>query len=110
MPYKAEKIKLSREQDRRIKLTDEQREEIREKYATGCYSQRGLAIEYHVSRRLISFILDDEKAKRAAEPLKIRKADGRDKPSKEKWAETMREHRKYKHNLMLNGQLKEDNK
>ena len=26
MPYKAEKIKLSREQDRRVKLTDEQRE------------------------------------------------------------------------------------
>ena len=110
MPYKAEKIKLSREQDRRIKLTDEQREEIREKYATGCYSQRGLATEYHVSRRLISFILDDEKAKRAAEQLKARKADGRYRPSKEKWAETMREHRQYKHRLYINGQLKEENK
>ena len=110
MPYKSEKIKLSREQDRRIKLTDEQREEIREKYATGCYSQRGLAIEYNVSRRLISFILDDEKAKRAAEQFKARKSDGRYKPSKEKWAETMREHRQYKHKLYCNGLLKDDSK
>ena len=70
MPYKSEKIKLSKEQDRRIKLSDEQKEEIRAKYATGLYSQRGLALEYHVSRRLISFVLDDEKAKRAAEQLK----------------------------------------
>lgn len=110
MPYKAEKIRLSREQDRRVKLTDEQREEIREKYATGCYSQRGLAVEYNVSRRLISFILDDEKAKRASEQFKARKADGRYKPSKEKWAETMREHRRYKNMLYVNGQLTEDSK
>ena len=109
MPYKAEKIKLSREQDRRVKLSDEEREEIREKYATGCYSQRGLAAEYHVSRRLISFILDDEKAKRAAEQLKARRADGRYKPSKEKWAETIRNHRQYKQRLYVSGQLKEEN-
>ena len=108
MPYKSEKIKLSKEQDRRIKLSDEQREEIRAKYATGLYSQRGLAIEYNVSRRLISFILDDEKKKRAAEQLKERSADGRYKPSKEQWAETMRKHRQYKYNLYCNGQLKEE--
>ena len=48
MPYKSEKIKLSKEQDRRIKLTDEQRQEIRDKYATGLYSQRNLASEYNV--------------------------------------------------------------
>lgn len=109
MPYKSEKIKLSKEQDRRIKLSDEQKEEIREKYATGAYSQRGLATEYQVSRRLISFVLDDEKAKRAAEQLKIRRADGRYKPSKEEWAATMREHRQYKQRLYVDGKLKGDN-
>lgn len=107
MPYKSEKIKLSKEQDRRIKLTDKQRIEIKDKYATGFYSQRSLAAEYNVSRRLISFILDEEKAKKAAEQLKIRKADGRYKPTKEEWAATMKEHRQYKQNLMLMGLLKD---
>ena len=49
MPYKSGKIKLSREQDRRIKLSPTQREEIREKYATGLYSQRALAREYQTA-------------------------------------------------------------
>ena len=109
MPYKSEKIKLSKEQDRRIKLSDEQKEEIRAKFATGHYSQRGLAIEYNVSRRLISFVLDDEKAKRAAEQLKERRADGRYKPSKEQWAATMRNHRQYKQQLYMEGKLTDDN-
>lgn len=64
MPFKSEKIKLPKELDRRRKLSDEQREEIKEKYATGLYSQRALAREYNVSRRLISFVIDEEKAKR----------------------------------------------
>lgn len=108
MPYKSEKIKLSETQDRRRKLTDKQREEIRNKYATGLYSQRTLAKEYNVSRRLITFILDDEKQKRNAELLKERKLDGRYKPTKEEWAKTVREHRRYKQELYLKGELKED--
>lgn len=110
MPYKSEKIKLSREQDRRIKLTDEQRMEIKDKYATGFYSQRKLAAEYHVSRRLVSFIIDKEKAKKAAEQLRERRADGRYKPSKEEWAATIREHRQYKQKLYVEGKLKNDSK
>ncbi len=106
MPYISESIKLSREQDRRIKLSDEQRDEIRHKYSTGLYSQRQLAAEYNVSRRLITFILDPEKLKRNAELLKERKADGRYKPTKEEWAATMREHRKYKEELYRKGELK----
>ena len=100
---------MSKEQDRRIKLTDGQREEIRNKYATGFYSQRTLATEYHVSRRLITFILDEEKAKKAAEQLKERRSDGRYKPTKEEWAATIREHRQYKQKLYVEGKLKEDN-
>lgn len=108
MPYKSEKIKLSKELDRRVKLTDKQREEIRDKYATGLYSQRTLAKEYNVSRRLITFVLDEEKQKRNAELLKERKLDGRYKPTKEEWAKTVREHRKYKQELYLKGELKKD--
>ena len=106
MPYKSEKIKLSKEQDRRIKLTDEQREEIKRKYETGLYSQRKLASEYNVSRRLITFIIDEEKAERAKEQLKERRADGRYKPTKEEWSKTIKEHRRYKQELYLKGELK----
>ena len=110
MPYKSEKIKLSKDQDRRVKLTDKDREEIVYKYSTGLFSQRTLAKEYNVSRRLITFVLDEEKQKRNAELLKIRKSDGRYKPTKEEWAETVRNHRRYKQELYLKGELKEDHK
>lgn len=109
MSYKSEKIKLSETQDRRRKLTDKQREEIRNKYSTGLYSQRTLAKEYSVSRRLITFILDEDKQKRNSELLKERKLDGRYKPTKEEWAKTVREYRRYKQELYLKGELKEDN-
>ena len=110
MPNKSEKIKLSKEQDRRIKLTDEQRDEIRHKYSTGLYSQCGLAAEYKVSRRLITFILDPNKYEHSRELFKERRKDGRYKPTKEERNEIQREHRRYKQELYLKGELKEDNK
>lgn len=109
MPSKSDKMKLSKELDRRVKLSDEQREEIKHKYSIGIYSQRQLALEYNVSRRLIQFVLDEEKAKIAAEQLKERRADGRYKPTKEEWAATIREHRHYKRRLYLEGKLSESN-
>jgi len=36
MPYKSQSIKLSKSQDRRIKLTDEQREEIKKSIQQAC--------------------------------------------------------------------------
>ena len=108
MPYKSEKIKLPKEHDRRIKLTDEQREEIRMKYSSGLYSQRALAREYGVSRRLISFVLDDEKYQKCREQFKERRADGRYKPTKEEWAKTQKEHRQYKQKLYVDGKLTEE--
>lgn len=96
MPYKSEKMKLNRSQDRRVKLTDEQREEIRHKYETGLYSQRSLAREYNVSRRLITFVLDDTKYQRSKEQFKERRADGRYKETSERRAAIQREHRRYK--------------
>lgn len=110
MPYKAEKIKLPRELDRRVKLSDEQREEIKHKYSTGMYSQRALAAEYGVSRRLIQFTIDEDKAQRASELLKERRKDGRYKPTKEEWSATVREHRRYKNELYKAGQISPENK
>ena len=108
MPYKSTAIKLSREQDRRVKLTDEQREEIRGKYKTGLYSQRKLAAEYGVSRRLITFVISPEKEERCRLQFKERRKDGRYDVTKKERASIQREHRRYKQALYIKGVLKED--
>jgi len=72
------------------------------------YSQRALAKEYNVSRRLITFVIDDEKYQKAREQFKERRDDGRYKPTKEERSKVMRDHRHYKQKLYLNGELKEE--
>lgn len=105
MPYKSEKIKLPKQYDRRIKLTDQQRDEIKEKYVSGIQSQRALAREYKVSRRLISFIVNPDKYEISKEQLKERRKDGRYKPDSKEWNDTMKKHRKYKQDLFLAGKI-----
>ncbi|KAB5255299.1 hypothetical protein F9959_18930, partial [Bacteroides stercoris] len=56
MPYKSSGIIISGTQyDRRQKLTPFQKAEIFHRYMTEAVSQRQLAREYGVSRRLITF-------------------------------------------------------
>lgn len=110
MPYKSEKIKLAPSQDRRRKLTDEQKREIKRIYESGVCGQRPLAKQFGVSRRTIQFIVDEGKKQRCAEQFKQRRKDGRYKPTKEEWATTVREHRRYKQKLYLNGELQEEEK
>ena len=105
MPYVSENIPLTREQDRRVKLSDEQRKEIREKYAEGLYSQRKLAAEYGISRRLVCFIVHPEKEIKCREQYKERRKDGRYKETKEKRAALQRNLRRYKQELYLKGEL-----
>ena len=104
MPYKSEKLKLNDLQDRRRKLTEEQREEIRRKYATGTVGTRPLAKEYGVSRSLIQVIVNPAIAARHHEHMKKHWRDYR--PSNQEWAETMKEHRHYKQDLYMKGELK----
>lgn len=61
MPYKVDtdRIKLSDTQDRRRKITDEQREEIRTLYENG-HSIRSIARQYGVYPRTISVICKPE--------------------------------------------------
>lgn len=106
MPYKSEKIKLSDTQDRRKRLTNEQREEIKKLYGTGAYSLNGLAKKFNVSKKTILLIVNKESADRAKQ---YRKEHWKD------WQRTGREHneaikntRKYKQSLYLKGELKED--
>ena len=107
MPYKSEKLKIAgTKYDRRVKLTPEQKEEIR-KNVQGL-SQRKLAIMYEVSRRTIQFILDPEKQK---ENLKRKAERGGYSQyyDKDKNAEYVREHRRYKQSLFINKELKLNN-
>lgn len=106
MPYKSEKIKLPREYDRRVKLTDEQREDIRAEYATGATSTRILAAKYNVSRRTIQYTIHPERYERLKERFKQNRKDGRYKQKKEEWAATVRDHRHYKQELYKQGLLK----
>ena len=60
MPYKfeTEKMLIPRKLDKRVKLTLEEKDDIRKSYNQGGYSQRQLARLYGVSRRTIQFIVN----------------------------------------------------
>ena len=103
MPYKSEKIKLPPTKDRRRKLTDEQKEEIRLIYAEGKVGMRPLAKQFGVSRSLIQVIVNPDIAERKKQRIKDHWRDYR--PSKEEWAKTMKEHRHYKQELYLKGEI-----
>lgn len=103
MPYKAEKMKLPPELDRRRKLSDEQKDEIRHKYSTGFYSLNGLAKEYNVSKKTVLLIVNPESKRKNDERIKEHWRDYA--PTKEQRNAIMREHRAYKHKK-LGGKLK----
>ena len=104
MPYKAEKIKIEgTEFDRRIKLTDEQRQDIRELHSAGL-AQRELARRYRVDRRLISFIVNpagyEENKKRRAE-----RGGSKVYYEKEKHKNYIKSHRRYKQDLKISNKI-----
>ena len=107
MPYVSEKIKLSETQDRRRKLTDAQKEEIRQIYAKGGIGAGTLAKQYGVSKSTVQIIVNPERAAKVKQRNKEHWRDYR--PSNEDWAAIIREHRHYKQNLYLQGELKKEN-
>lgn len=106
MPYKSEKIKLSGLQDRRKRLTDEQRKEIDILYGTGVYSLNDLAKKFGVSKKTILLIVNKDSAEKAKQ---YRKAHWRDwQRTGEERNEDVRNYRKYKQELYKDGKLKGD--
>ena len=103
MPYKFEydKTPIPRDKDRRVKLTDEQRSEIRELNNT--IGKQKIAKLYGVSKRLVQFICDPEKHK---ENIKRREERGGSiiYYNKEKNTKAVRKHRIYK-NKVLKGEI-----
>lgn len=106
MPYKSEKIKLKETQDRRKKLTTEQREEIKELYSTGCYSLNDLAKRFNVSKKTILLIVNKDSEEKARQYRKEHWKEWQRKG--EEHAEAIRNTRKYKQELYLKGELVED--
>ena len=106
MPYKSDKISINNELlDRRVKLTQEDKRRIKELYESGTHSQRSLAKLYNVSRRSIIFIIHPE---RLEENKLRRKERGGSKIyyDREYHNEKMKEHRKYKNELLKKGLIK----
>ncbi len=64
MPFKFEKKLIPPSLDRRRKLSDAQKAEIESRYKAGGVSQRRLAAEYGVSRKLIQLIVDPDAMER----------------------------------------------
>lgn len=104
MPYKSSSIKLPPEYDRRRKLTDEQKDEIKHKYATGAYSLNGLAKEYNVSKKSILLIVNPESKRKNDERIKEHWRDYQ--PSSKERNAIAKEHRQYKQKLYESGKIK----
>ena len=106
MPYKSEKIKLKGMQDRRKRLTDEQREEIKNLYGTGHFSLNDLAKRFNVSKKTILLIVNKDSAEKAKQ---YRKEHWKEwQRTGEEWNETIRKYRAYKQKLYNEGKLKDD--
>ena len=108
MPYKfqTDKKLISKEDDKRRKLSDNQKKLIADMYKSGEYSQRKLAIEFGVSRRLIQFIVEPEKQRLNYE-RRLENGGSKQYYDKDKHTEAIREHRRYKNELNKQNKLKE---
>lgn len=103
MPYKSESIRLQGLQDRRRKLTDEQKEMIKEMYATGDWSLNKLANEFGVSKKTVLLLVNPDSADKAKE---YRKENWREfQRTREERTRATREHRRYKQSLYISGEL-----
>lgn len=105
MPYKSEKIKIAgTKHDRRVKLTPEQRVEIRHMHEFLGTSYNSLARMYSVSKRLVQFVCCPEKEEEARRRFKERRADGR-YYHKNAHNEAVKNLRRYKQGLYLKGEI-----
>lgn len=105
MPRKTDSIPIkNKELDRRIKLTDADRTQIRILYETGDYSQRKLALMFNVSRRLIGFIINPEKLKANLE-AREKRGGWKQYYNSEEHAKYVKGHRDYKKKLHQEGKL-----
>ena len=105
MPYKSESIPLQGLQDRRKRLTDADRELIRQFYATGNHSLQSLAELFGVSKKTVLLTVNPDSV---ATAKRYRKENWQKyRQSKQERAEVMRNYRHYKQELYIRGELSE---
>ena len=111
MPYKSDKkgVLIPRELKRNIKLSLEEREEIKRIRREEGVSYQKIANAFGVSKRLVIFICNPEIEKRAKERLKDAKRNGK-YYYREKNTAAVRETRRYKHKLYNDGKLEQTEK
>lgn len=101
MPYKCDTLKLilpkEKGIDRRFKLTEQEKDEIRENVEW--LTNTKLWLKYWVCRRTIQYIKDPELYKKLREDFKVRRKDGR-YYSKEKNRIAMKDTRAYRHKIL----------
>jgi transposase-like protein len=106
MPSKLDKIPINNpKHDKRVKLTNTDKENIIREYESRGISINGLARKYKVSKRLIQFTLFPERKEKAKEGFLERQKDGR-YYNKERHREYMKRHRDHKKELSDKGFLK----
>jgi len=100
MPYKFEtdKLQIPNQFDKRRKLSDEDKHDIKQLYERGSFSQRELARSYGVSRRLIQFIIDPFKHEENLERRKERGGSAQYYDT-DKNTQYQKKHRHYKKEL-----------
>ena len=101
MPMRVDKIRLTRAQDRRAKVTEEQCEEMRALWSEGML-QREIAEEYGISQSAVSYIVSEQ----ARENLrKYRRKNPPRRRTRQQANEYLRDLRNYKKQI-----LKDENK
>lgn len=86
-------------QDRRIRLSDEDKEEIRYKHKNG-QSITSLAKDYGVNKRAVQFVIYPERYEHAKMLARKRRSDGRYKTTKEQHRAMMADHRRHKREVL----------
>jgi len=106
MPYKSGNIKIEKTKfDKRIKLTDDDKKLICWLSEEEKLSQRVLASQFKVSRRTIQFVLDPAKLV-ANKQKRLERGGSKQYYDREKNNEYMKEHRNYKQDLYVKGEIK----
>lgn len=98
MPYKFEKKHIPKNFDRRIKLSIQQKEEIKAIYKPFIFGYQKIANVFNVSKATIRRIVDPEKLEKDELEYKKRRKDGRYYDRKKR-KEYMQNHRLYKKEL-----------
>jgi hypothetical protein len=108
--------KFEPKDDKRVKLTQEQKIQIRLEYEKGEGSQRYLAKKWGVSRRLVTFCIDPKKEEANRQAFYQRRKNGRYKNTvyytKEEWNKIQADIRRRKReaNLVVTGKTYQEAK